>query len=105
MEMTIKFSKYSFDGPFTSVDALEDRSGVYMVLCEMDQGYRVLDVGESKEVKSRVESHDRVSCWEDNCQGTLAYAAHYTPRKQQFGRRAIELRIRLEHGRLPCGEG
>ena len=102
--MSIKISQYSFDGPFVSADELEDRSGVYVIWCKTEQGYSLLDVGESAEVKSRVESHERVSCWEENCQGTLAYGAYYTPRKQQPGRRAIELRIRIEHGGLPCGD-
>jgi len=51
----------------------------------------LIDVGESSEVKTRVETHDRKECWERNCKGIIKYAAYY-----------------VEHGKenynIPCGE-
>lgn len=103
MKVPIKLNGYSFEGPYSSVDYLEDRSGVYAVLCRNNEGkYRTIDVGEAGQVKTRVQNHERTSCWTRNCK-QLSYAAHYTPNKQQAGRREIEQDIRKAK-RVPCGE-
>lgn len=102
----ITISGYSFAGPYTSTASLEDKSGVYAILTRPATGgsWTVLDVGESAEVKSRVETHDRKNCWTRNSKtGGLAYAVFYTPGKQQAGRREIEQAIRKAMT-LPCGE-
>ncbi len=101
--MTIKIGRYSFEGPYTSVDRLEDRSGVYSILCQQAQEYHVIDIGESSEVKTRVENHDREECWKQSCSGTLAVSVLYTPRKQRSGRMEIEQELRNEYN-PPCGE-
>lgn len=101
--MSITIGKYTFDGPYTSIDRLEDRSGVYAIICQREGKNYLIDVGESATVKSRVETHDRKNCWERKCQGTLAMAAYYTPNLQQPGRMAIEQEIRNQHS-VPCGE-
>jgi hypothetical protein len=31
--MSIKVGKYTFDGPYTSTESLQDDPGVYLVLC------------------------------------------------------------------------
>lgn len=72
--MSITIGKYTFDGPFISSDKLEDRSGVYAIICIKEGKNYIIDVGESAKVKSRVETHDRKNCWKKHCQGTLAAA-------------------------------
>jgi len=37
--MGITISGYSFDGPYLTTDSIEDRSGVYAVLCKKDEKY------------------------------------------------------------------
>lgn len=101
--MSITIGRYTFDGPYTSTDRLEDCSGVYTIICQKEGKNYLIDVGESATVKSRVETHDRKDCWEKNCQGDLAVAVYYTPNLQQPGRMAIEQEIRNQYG-LPCGE-
>ncbi len=101
--MSITVGKYNFDGPYTTASSLEDRSGVYAIHCKRDDKYYLVDVGESATVKTRVENHDRKSCWSRNCTGTVTYAAHYTPNVQQAGRRAIEQEIRDQYD-APCGK-
>ena len=65
---------------------------------------KVIDVGESSEVRSRVESHDRQYCWSFNANnGQLAYAVYYTPGLHQAGRRTIEQAVRDRYN-PPCGE-
>lgn len=101
--MSITIGNYSFEGPYTTTDNLEDRSGVYAILCNANNQYRLIDVGESATVKTRVDNHDRKDCWKRNCSGTLSVAVLYTPNQQQAGRIAIEQAIRQQFN-PPCGE-
>jgi hypothetical protein len=94
MSMTV--GQYSFEGPYTNTNALEDNSGVYAIHCYRDEKYYLIDVGESASVKTRVENHDRADCWKRNCNGTLTVSVLYTPRLQQAGRREIEQEIRRQ---------
>ena len=113
--MTINLNSYTFEGPFKvelvdgsyqyDLAQLENKSGVYAVF-EHTSGttYRVLDIGESATVHDRIKSHDRHDQWEDNCpQGKLYVGVHYTPYKQQEGRKEIEQDLRDSFD-LPCGD-
>lgn len=102
--MSIKIDKYDFEGPYSDTNSLEDRSGVYVILDYRDDGkHYVLDVGESAQVRTRVENHDRKDCWDLNREGNLRFAVHYTPGLQQAGRMAIEQEIRDKYN-PPCGQ-
>jgi len=101
--MSIKIGKYTFDGPYSSTDSLEDKSGVYAIICKKNNENYLLDIGESAEVKSRVENHDRSDCWERNCNGTINYSVYYTPNKQQAGRMEIEQELRKQYNPV-CGK-
>jgi hypothetical protein len=102
--MSITLSSYKFDGPYKSAASLADRSGVYAILTPTTSSrYKIVDVGESAKVKTRVENHDRAPCWRRNANsGGLYYAVRYTPGLQQAGRQAIEQKIRKQYG-PPCG--
>lgn len=101
--MAIYIGNYTFDGPYTSVGSLEDRSGVYAIVCHSNSKYYLIDVGESATVKSRIENHGRKTCWQRNCNSTLKVAVLYTPNLQQHGRSLIEQKIRNQFN-IPCGE-
>jgi len=101
--MAITIGRFIFEGPFWSTDQLESRSGVYAVLSQPSNGYTVVDVGESAQVRERVRSHERERCWRANAAGGLTFAAHYTPGMQQPGRMEIEQELRRQY-RPPCGE-
>lgn len=101
--VSITIGDYTFDRPYPNTDKLEDRSGVYAILCYRDQKYFVVDVGETATVKARVENHDRKECWKRNCAGTLMVAVLYTPHLQQAGRMEIEQSVRDKYD-PPCGK-
>jgi hypothetical protein len=101
--MAISIGNYSFEGPYTSTDSLEDKSGVYAIHCYVDSKYYLVDVGESATVKTRIENHDREDCWKQNCKGELTFSVLYTPNKQQVGRREIEQELRKQYNPT-CGE-
>lgn len=110
--MSISIGSYEFDGPYYVFQFFEDRSGVYAVLDKNIktgkdgkdiEEYGIIDIGESYQVKSRLETHDRAPCWEKNKTGTLCYAVYYTPGKQQSGRQEIEQELRMRYN-PPCGD-
>lgn len=94
---------YTFNGPYAFTEDLEDKSGVYAIVDHrLDDTYHLLDVGESHNVKTRVEQHDRKPCWQRHKEGRVVVAAYYTPNAQQPGRKAIEQDIRANY-LVPCG--
>lgn len=101
--MSIKIGNYNFEGPYNNTASLQDKSGVYVILCQGNPSYKVVDIGESAAVKSRIESHDRKDAWKRNCSSTLAVAVLYTPNAQQAGRMTIEQELRDRH-KPPCGQ-
>jgi len=101
--MSISIGQYKFEGPYTTAENLEDRSGIYVILCSKNGKNFVIDVGESAEVRSRVENHDRADCWRRNCSGTLKVAVLYTPHLHATGRIEIEQEIRAKYD-PPCGK-
>lgn len=44
--MSIKICGYPFDGPYYNTDAIENKSGVYIILDEQQNKFSVIDVGE-----------------------------------------------------------
>jgi len=102
--MSIEIGDYVFEGPYDSTDSLKDNSGVYAILDKRTDGnFYVVDIGESAQVKTRIEGHDRVGCWKKQAKGALYVAVHYTPNKQQSGRKEIEQKLRDQFN-PPCGD-
>jgi len=93
--MSISICGYTFEGPYTSTEYLKNQAGVYVILDKRSDGkWWVIDVGESTEVKNRVENHDRSGCWQRNNSGTLGIAVLYTPGWSAEQRRSLESKIR-----------
>ena len=100
--MAIQIGQYRFEGPYPTTDHLRDQSGVYAILDVQTGRTVVVDIGESAQVKSRVERHDRAECWKRRRQGQLHVAVLYTPNAQQSGRMAVEQLLRHQF-HPPCG--
>lgn len=104
VQSSITIEGHRFEGPYTDTSRLKDQAGVYVILDRRADGrWHVIDVGESEQVKTRVESHDRKDCWERHRQGTLGVAVVYTPGWTAAQRRALESRIRQTYS-SPCGD-
>ncbi len=92
---------YAFEGPVDSPLELRDSPAVYVIL-DVDEGvYRVIDVGESSVVMSRLKGHNRRVCWQERAKGTLKIAVHYTTPEQPMWRK----QLKYELGQLfipPC---
>lgn len=94
--MTITVCSYPFEGPYGDSALLRDIPGVYLVACARDGDYYLVEVGESAEVKSRIDSHESSSFWRSSCRsgGTLLFFALYVPGMHQSGRMNIERELR-----------
>lgn len=104
--MPITIGRYQAEGPFTNTAQLKNASGIYVILTSPTSGtdWTVVDVGESHDVRARVENdHEREDCWKRHDKGILAVAAIYTPKAQQAGRKMIEQELRRQFN-PPCGD-
>ncbi len=92
---------YVFEGPVDSPLELRDSPGVYVIL-DVDKGvYRVIDVGESSAVMSRLKEHNRKVCWQERVKGTLKIAVHYTTPEQAMWRKQLKYELG-RHFIPPC---
>lgn len=101
--MTFEMWGHTFEGAFLLPNDLQPRPGICVIWCRSGKNWRVIDVGQSADVRDRVAFHDRVGCWERNCNGAILYSATYTPGILQAGRIRIEQQIRTA-ANPPCGE-
>ncbi len=101
--MSISIAGYSFSGTFSSPSSLKNQSGVYVIVCRRGEDQYLTDVGEAARVRERVEGHERKGCWRERCDGTIRFAALYTPKMQRAERREIEQEIRRAYD-PPCGK-
>lgn len=91
----ITIGRYRLEGPVYDKTSLKDAAGVYAVLDDRGgQRFDVLDVGESEQVRTRIENHERELCWQQNRRGRICYAALYMPASTQGQREAVEEELR-----------
>jgi len=102
-------------GPYTNTDHIPDRAGLYMVLSgtQNEQGkwptnlYKLLDIGESGELKTRLDNHNRANCWESNKTSghtiVFKYALMPTNTYNQSDRLSVECCLQSKKT-PPCGE-
>lgn len=91
--MAIQIDQWNFDGPFPATTPVQHRSGVYAILTRAPGAprYNVVDAGESRDVRTRLDTHDRAGCWRRNNAGELAVAVLYC---DEPSRMAVEARLR-----------
>lgn len=78
LTITVGTQSYEFSGPYTQTGSLAAKSGTYVVTTKKKSGdHKVLDVGESGDVKTRVENHDRADCWVKEEKDGLYYSGYY----------------------------
>ncbi|MFP5230427.1 MAG: hypothetical protein ACLGXA_22655 [Acidobacteriota bacterium] len=99
--MGITISNYTFEGPFAKPDALQRRSGVYAIVGRNGPGgWKIVDIGESGDLRGRIESHDREDCWNRQTSSSWSVAAYYC---DEPTRMRIETALRGQYN-PPCGK-
>lgn len=101
--MSFRLADYSFMGryPVDKTDQIENWPGLYAILCRRGSRHYLVDVGESDDLKSRLEQNGRQSLWDENCSGTLVITVKYTTDMEQAERLRMERKIRTRH-KPPC---
>ncbi|MHB9143688.1 MAG: hypothetical protein ACYC25_17660 [Paludibacter sp.] len=90
--MSITLRGNSFRGPYTSISKIKDRTGVFVVIREVNNEYFVFDVGESVKVKTAILSNNNEYEYKKHT-GKLLFYIRYTPfLKEQRIRIKQELR-------------
>jgi len=93
---------YAFEGPFRSVEKIEDSPGVFAVVSEFVDKYYLLDVDHSDEVRKAIQNHERRNCWEKHRRGRIRFAVLYTADMTAEERGKLEEKIRREYKTIPC---
>lgn len=102
--MPIRIGRYDFEGPFETPENLKNDAGVYAVIAlDTDRG-AMIDVGETTDIKDKVNNHERKQCWEKlSNDRPIRFAAVYTHEIAEQGRHMIEKEIRSQFT-VPCGK-
>jgi len=90
--------------PFICVPLAEadfaDVAAIYVILCVAQDGnWTVLDVGQSGQVGSRIDDHDRKDCWDRNCPSKNIWVCVYRMPNTQYTRQQreqLEAALRLK---------
>ena len=84
-----------------------DIAAVYVILCvKQDGNWTVLDVGQSGQVGSRIDDHDREECWDRNCPSKNIWVCVYQMPSSQYtreDRERFEAQLRDQYQPL-CGK-
>jgi hypothetical protein len=75
----LKVGNHLFDGPYEDFSTLQDKPGVYVIVCYESPLYSPIACGESNNVRESVNTHKGASTWKNNCQtGSLMVGVLYT---------------------------
>lgn len=101
--MTLGVIGYDFEGPYLKTDDIRNEAGVYLVTRKNTDGkYKIIDVGETDTLKTRLAGHDRKDCWAKYVTFPIFWVL-YTSDKAEVVRRKIEKGIREKY-KPDCGE-
>ncbi len=98
---------YSFKCVSLSDADFNDIAAIYVIICVDSYGkWVVLDVGQSGEVGSRIDSHERKKCWQQYCSnGSIWVCVHKMPSSQYSKSDRLEREKELRNKLDPkCGE-
>ena len=88
---------------FEQIDQIPDTSGVYVLLCSRQNQSKVIDIGMSSNLRTRIQTHDREDCWNAHCSGTLYVCIREMINSKEEQIRELEEELR-ETYEPPCGE-
>lgn len=70
-------------------------AAIYAVICvSEDHSWTVLDVGQSGELRQRIDAHDRMQCWEEKCASKNIWVCIHRMLSSQYTK---EERLKLEN--------
>lgn len=99
--MAIQIGRHLFHGPYRNTAEIENRPGVYLVLCEQALENSYINSGHSNSLRAAVETNHSAGGWFENCFGLIVIAVMYTDDIPHEGRMLIEREIRSLYGANP----
>jgi len=99
--MIIPIADYMFNGPYESLEDLEDEPGVFSIVCVDRGNWYLLDVDHADDVRTAIEDHTREELWMKYKRGEIRYAVLYTDDSMEK-RQMITRTIREEYSNIPC---
>lgn len=101
LSIQTQFNSYVFTGPHPNAKSLPAKSGVYVITRQLTNGsYKIIDVGESRNISERIQSHDRMNQW--NMASNSSFNV-WTCLADQNQRMIIERDIRIAYEPI-CGQ-
>ncbi len=105
--VTVNIAGYPFSCVRLDDADFSDEAAVYVVLCVSEGGsWTVLDVGQSGEVGTRIDSHERRVGWEANCPSKSIWVGVHkmpSPANTKDDRLRVESALREQYS-PPCGK-
>lgn len=86
---------YNFEGPYSTSTNFNAVAGVYLITTSSN---KIIDVGETDNLKERIPNHERRQCWENN-DATSLWFHHESNRENRLSK---EKKIRLYYDPV-CG--
>lgn len=83
-KVPIFFGKVELEGPFSSLEELENRAGLFAILCVKDEQINLLDVQRAKLVQTDVAKVLRDPGWGEVCSGKIRVAVLYLSDEQEM---------------------
>jgi len=91
--------------PLADAD-FSDIAAIYIIICVASDGsWTIIDIGQSGELGTRIDSHDRQDCWRRKCHnGNIWVCVYPMPTKtySKQDRLDVEHSLRSKHTNL-CG--
>lgn len=76
--MSILIGSLEFEGPYVDFDSLSDNAGIFAVICQTDEEYELIELGEAELVREHLHSHPERGTWRE-LSLDVSVAVHYTP--------------------------
>lgn len=82
--MPVYFGKVELQGPFSSLEELENKAGLFAILCLQGEQISLLDVQRAKFVQADVAKVLRDPAWGEVCSGKIRVAVLYLTDEQEM---------------------
>ncbi|MCC6180617.1 MAG: hypothetical protein IT237_02155 [Bacteroidia bacterium] len=85
----------------------KDVAAIYVIICVSESGsWKVIDVGQSGQLGTRIDDHPRMDCWKNNCpSGNIWVCIYKTPTADMTKDQRLALEKELRDFYKPnCGD-
>jgi hypothetical protein len=86
--MEIALGRYVFEGP-KSTKHVGRSAGVYAVLRHRGSDVDLLEIGESRDLRTTLQAHKRLAVWQNDHRAIVTIFVHYMPAVLHARRREI----------------